>query len=149
MFLFRRKRARIIKNSKPDRKPDKTAKTEIPAVSFTSHISKYIGKTVTVFVNAGGPSGCGLTGILSDVDNTSLKLIVSIGPPPSCPLNNQCHQNFARLLHGCSNYYHDPCFDVRHFYGFYWPQTYKPYFQIGSVAYILLSSITAFVHNSI
>ncbi|HHV99437.1 MAG TPA: hypothetical protein GXX36_07665 [Clostridiaceae bacterium] len=141
MFMFRRRRARITKKSKPD----KPAKTETAtayfssAASFSSHISKYIGKTVTVFVNAGGPSGCGFTGILSDVDNTALKLIVSIGPPPSCSLKNLCYPN----------YYHNPYFIVKHYNGFYMPQACKPILQIGSVAHILLSSITAFVHNSI
>ena len=140
MFLYRRRRARIIKKSKPD-KTVKTEKATVPfssAESFSSHISKYIGETVTVFVNAGGPSGCGFAGILSDVDNTSLKLIVSIGPPPSCSLINFCHQN----------YYYYPYFIVKHYNGFYMPQAFKPVFRTGSVAHILLSSITAFVHNS-
>ena len=109
MFPFRRRRARIIKKSKAD----KIVKAEPVEVNFASHISKYIGKTVTVFINAGGPSGCGFTGVLSYVDNTCLILIISIGPP------------------------HD----------FYVPRADKIFNHIGSVVYILISSVTAFVHN--
>jgi len=145
MFPFRRKRARIIKKSKPD----KIAKTETATVTFTSHIAKYIGKTVTVFVNAGGPSGCGFTGVLSDVDNTSLKLIIRIGPPPSCPQKNLCYPNCTWPLNNYSNYYYGSCFGIKQYYGFHMPQARNPFFQTGTVAHILLSAVTAFVHNSI
>ncbi len=122
--------------------------------SFASHISKYIGKTVTVFVDAGGPAGLGFTGILSDVDSNSLKLVVNAGPPPACPLKNMSCIKYNGPFYGFLNLYYGPYINTKHHYFFHAPQdginmpyAGKPLTHTGSAAYILTSSVTAFVHN--
>ncbi|MFU0824418.1 MAG: SAC domain-containing protein [Clostridium sp.] len=58
--------------------------------NFVIHLSRYIGETVTIFVTAGGKAGLGFTGVILSVDNSYVRLITRIGPPPACPLGNSC-----------------------------------------------------------
>ncbi|WP_250229579.1 hypothetical protein [Anaeropeptidivorans aminofermentans] len=49
-----------------------------------------IGQTITVFTSSGGLSGDGFTGVLASVDCGCIKLIVSVGAPPACPIGSSC-----------------------------------------------------------
>jgi len=53
-------------------------------------MANYIGETVTVFVESGGISGAGFTGILLFVNEVYIELLISIALPPACSLNNPC-----------------------------------------------------------
>jgi len=50
-------------------------------------MSRYVGKTVTIFTSSGGPSGSGFTGVLACVDENIVRIISRIGAPPACPLS--------------------------------------------------------------
>ena len=89
----------FIKRRRPSRKPTApvavaeetpTTEYEVLVQEFFLHIKKYIGQTVTVFVEGGGVSGAGFTGALLDVNHEYLSLISKLGPPPACPLWNSC-----------------------------------------------------------
>jgi len=54
-----------------------------PNTGFASHMSKYIGETVTVFVAGGGMSGSGFTGILLGVETEYIQLLTAIGAAPA------------------------------------------------------------------
>lgn len=49
-----------------------------------------IGQTITVFTSSGGLSGDGFTGVLASVDCGCIKLIVSVGAAPACPIGSSC-----------------------------------------------------------
>jgi hypothetical protein len=49
-------------------------------------MSRFIGKTVTIFTTSGGISGSGFTGVLACVDENVVKLITRVGAPPACPV---------------------------------------------------------------
>jgi len=53
-------------------------------------MSRFVGKTVTIFTASGGLSGSGFTGVLACVDNRVVKLITCIGAPPCCPVGSAC-----------------------------------------------------------
>ena len=55
--------------------------------SFVKHLCEYIGEPVTIFTTSGGPSGCGFTGTLLNVNNDFVTLTTSQGAPPSNPLS--------------------------------------------------------------
>lgn len=61
--------------------------------SFECELEKHLGETVTVFTTSGGESGSGFTGILLYVNQSYIKLISQIGPPPSLIVNNQHDTN--------------------------------------------------------
>lgn len=42
-------------------------------------MSRFVGKTVTIFTASGGVSGAGFTGVLACVDERVVKLITRIG----------------------------------------------------------------------
>jgi len=58
--------------------------------NFVIHLSRYIGETVTIFVTTGGKAGLGFTGVILSVNNSYVRLVTRIGPPPACPLGNSC-----------------------------------------------------------
>ena len=88
---------------------------------FVTNMSNCIGETVTIFVNGGGLSGLGFTGILLDVNSIYVKLITAIGPAPSCALFNSC-------------FYFKSCMSTA-------------YKNLGSLTYIPVHKIASFVHN--
>jgi hypothetical protein len=53
-------------------------------ISYRSQLQSFIGKPITVFVDSGGASGRGFTGILIEVLSDSIKLVTS---SPSAPGN--------------------------------------------------------------
>ena len=53
-------------------------------------MSRFVGKTVTIFTTSGGLSGSGFTGVLACVDERVVKLITCIGAPPACPIGSTC-----------------------------------------------------------
>ncbi|MFU0824419.1 hypothetical protein [Clostridium sp.] len=59
--------------------------------NFVSHLSDYIGETVTIFTTSGGESGEGFTGVLLGVNNSFVRLITQIGIAPGCPLGSCCN----------------------------------------------------------
>ena len=104
---------------------------------FASHIMKYIGQTVTIFVVSGGVSGSGFTGILMTANRCYIRLLTRIGTIPSCSLGNSCF----------------PCFTANYNYISF---EYAGYMSgkrfvsnMGSVANIPIDKIVSFVHNTV
>ena len=139
MLSFRRNRK---KRNKPEteEKPQKYDSIMKPSiihepslrdnVSFSFHISNYIGETVTLFVESGGMSGLGFTGILLYADKVYLKLLISIGPAPFCPLGKPCILNSSYSIKSFNPYA-------------------NPMKNMGTIALIPVNKIVSFVHNSI
>ena len=103
---------------------------------FIFHMARYIGKTVTIFVAAGGSAGSGFTGVLLDTNPIYIKLLTRIGPPPACSLNNtymgKLHFNYTKLFSSCN------------YNRFLWP-----FNTLGSITYIPSDKVVSFVHNSL
>jgi len=51
---------------------------------------RYVGQTVTIYTTSGGESGSGFTGVLAHVGHGCIRLITSIGAPPTCALGSDC-----------------------------------------------------------
>ncbi len=106
---------------------------------FDEHMGRYIGETVTIFVKSGGISGLGFTGILMRVNDGYIQLLTGIGTEPACVLGNTCR-----------HYLMDKSYLGRQF-------SYKLTHQsgccidnsLGSVTYIPVFWIAAFVHNGV
>jgi len=110
---------------------------------FALHMSKYLGTTVTVFVSSGGISGAGFTGILIDANSIYIRLIMHIGPAPSCSPGNSCIY---------SNHIFKPCFNLNIInpYIINKAQVWRPFIRtVGSIACIPVDKIAAFVHNAV
>ncbi len=87
-------------------------------------ICRCIGQTVTIFTASGGASGKGFTGVLISVTNCAIKLLVSVGAAPACPLGSRCRScNRCRYKNNCT--------------------------PLGAIAIIPTNAIVAFVHNAI
>ncbi|HPD00948.1 MAG TPA: hypothetical protein PLA01_06315 [Acetivibrio sp.] len=139
MLLFTRNRK---KRNKPamEEKPQKfdcaiePSATNRPSswdsVGFSAHISNHIGETVTLFVESGGMSGTGFTGVLLYANEVYVKLLVSIGPAPFCPLGNPCILSFSHSIKRLN-----PCVN--------------PMRSMGAIAIIPVNRIVSFVHNGI
>ncbi|ABK61572.1 hypothetical protein [Clostridium novyi] len=72
---------------------DKTVKIKNSVdknMKLSSHFSKYIGQTVTIFVTTGGGGGLGFTGVVLSVNRCFLRLITRVGSAPECPVGNGC-----------------------------------------------------------
>ncbi|CAG7838979.1 hypothetical protein Z959_07430 [Clostridium novyi B str. ATCC 27606] len=105
-------------------------------INFVSHLSKFIGETVTIFTESGGDSGSGFTGILLSVNSCYVRLTTQVGPAPGCALGNCCSgipKGEMGMECGCRYQQRFPC-KVR---------------NVGSISDIPLCKIVAFVHNSI
>lgn len=89
---------------------------------------KYIGQTVTVYINAGGAAGNGFTGILISCGNKLIKLLVYPSSKPSCALGDSCQQNITNPFF-CS----------------FCPYAENKY--LGTMVEIPVEGIIAFVHN--
>lgn len=102
------------------------AKKNIREMNF----EKYIGHTVTIYVNAGGLVGNGFTGVLMGQSGMTIKLLVIPATPPSCSIGNACNSNINKSLLCLSCPYNENA-------------------TVGSIAEIPFSSIAAFVHNNL
>lgn len=58
--------------------------------SFLAELARFIGTTVTIYMTSGGQSGFGVTGVLTNVNPSFIKLITCIGPAPCCCLGSAC-----------------------------------------------------------
>jgi len=106
--------------------------------NFAEHLSKYMEETVTVFVKCGGESGVGFTGVLSEVTDSFICLIVRTVPPPICPFSPNKY-----IYHGLS--YRPAPAPSRHSTGNKGSQCFLPGFY--SKVYIPIYRIAAFVHS--
>ncbi len=97
---------------------------------FNMDFQQYIGQTVTVFLNAGGEVGKGFTGVLMGHTATYIKLLIVPAIPPACSLGNACRTNNGNILF-CAL-----C-------------PFNKNASVGSVAVIPVTSIAAFVHNTL
>lgn len=93
-----------------------------------SHLSRFIGETVTIFTTSGGVSGCGFTGMLLAVNCDFVRILTERGSAPSNPLNSDI----------CSDM-QDTCLSTskhrRH--------------TLGSVCDIPVCAIASFCHNAV
>jgi len=87
-------------------------------------LSRYIGRTVTLYTTSGGMSGSGFTGVLVSVECDCVRLITSIGEAPACSLGSSCH--------------HIPTHRRNHRRN-----------PLGSIVVIPMHSIASFVHDAI
>ena len=128
------------KNAEIDKSQKTGCKYMIPEKEenkFASHMAKYSGTTVTVFVKSGGVSGAGFTGILLDVNNIYIKLLTHIGPAPACPLGYSCLYINTLFRPGFDTYIKNA-------------QLWWPFIRtIGSITYIPVDKIAAFAHNAV
>lgn len=100
---------------------------------FSIHMSRYTGKTVTIFVIGGGKSGIGFTGVLLYANKIYVRLVVVPGPAPACSLGSPCsfyptswpYNNFI-----CS--YSASCLS-----------------SLGAIVDIPADKIASFVHNAV
>ncbi len=90
----------------------------------------YIGKTVTVYVNGGGISGSGFTGVLLESDEVVIRLLTQPASAPACALGGACDTYIKApiLCAVCPN---------------------AQQFNLGVVVEIPIWNIVAFVHNAI
>lgn len=150
--LFRRRQSRRtgktvkMQNEPPDSTSIQPITYKTAALSyeaqaengFDRHIARYTGQTVTVFVQGGGISGTGFTGVLISANDIYLKLITNIGPAPACPISNLC--SYRRI---------DNSRFKLHPAGFFYKMSPWTFNSLGSVTYIPIVKITGFVHNTL
>ncbi len=97
---------------------------------YEIEFEQFQGQTVTVFVSAGGEAGKGFTGVLMESCPQYIKLLMLPGSPPDCSLGNSCSSRSGNVLF-CAL-----C-------------PYNKKTRPGAVAVIPVSSIAAFVHNTL
>lgn len=105
--------------------------------NFVEHLSRFIGRTVTIFTTSGGLSGQGFTGVVLSVNNSFVRLITRIGPAPGCSLGSACSRRF-RGDNGSDN-----DFDFNN------GSDRFNRFNVGSVTDIPIDRIASFVHDAI
>jgi hypothetical protein len=98
--------------------------------AFVRYLRRFSGRTITVFVAAGGESGMGFTGVALGANKQILRLVTRIGTPPECALGNDCTWDQHRRL---PNYRSQQNKDQ----------------QLGSITDIPIDKIVAIVHNII
>lgn len=133
----RNEATRPVQNLASEHKAIYVQQNTNPAIkySFASHIAKYTGQTVTIFVTAGGISGMGFTGILLSVNHSYVRLITGISPAPAYSLGNTC--SFPAHGYYGFNLYSDNC-------GMWTNSGIKR--TLGSIACIPVNRIASFVH---
>lgn len=91
--------------------------------AFLSHLSKYIGKTVTIYTVSNANYGLGFTGVLLAVTPYMVSVVTQVGPkptsPPNAPIYNRCNSSKP------------------------------PKDNIGSITDIPVDKVSAFVHNAV
>jgi hypothetical protein len=98
----------------------------IPKINF----ERYIGCTVTLYVDAGGIAGNGFSGVLLGQTGTYIRLLVLPSKPPACSLGNACKSDTNNIL---------LCMFC----------PFNTNVTLGTIAEISITSIVAFVHNSL
>ncbi|PYG85868.1 hypothetical protein LY28_03020 [Ruminiclostridium sufflavum DSM 19573] len=93
------------------------------------NFNNFIGRTVTIYVNCGGPAGSGFTGVLMGLNSTYVSLLVLPSTPPSCSLSSECSAARENTLICSSCPFNDNA-------------------ALGAVAEIAVSCIVAFCHNN-
>ena len=96
--------------------------------SLREDLCRYIGQTVTIFTTSGGCSGGGFTGVLVSVSDCVVRLLVSAGEAPACPIGSNCTGFISPYGNNSCNYSGNP---------------------LGAIAVIPTNSIAAFTHNAI
>ena len=118
---------------------------------FGQTLRNYVGETVTIFTASGGQSGAGFTGVVLSANESFVRLITRIGPPPACALGNACTGfNVGTSANPCSNnrgsrYGNGLGAGAVNAGG--WGGL--PVWSVGSVADIPVRNIVSFVHNSV
>ncbi|WP_080064572.1 hypothetical protein [Ruminiclostridium hungatei] len=126
MGLFIKKRVHH-KNKAEKAAPEiKETGGEIHEMGF----EQFQGQTVTVFVSGGGEVGKGFTGVLMESCPAYIKLLMLPATPPDCSLGNNCSSRSGNILFCALCPYNKKA---------------RP----GAVAVIPVSSIAAFVHNTL
>jgi|LSQX01.1.fsa_nt_gb hypothetical protein len=152
MFFYKRRISNKVKKTanEPTLKPssvqnnslykdDKDRTTLCQNHSFSAHMSKYTGQTVTVFVAGGGMSGSGFTGVLLYANEFYIKLLTRVGPAPACPIGSTCTNNFRYCNpHRLANFYYKANNPFLHFIN-----------SMGAITYIPVCKITSFIHNTV
>lgn len=119
--------------------------------NFAALLANYIGETVTIFTSSGGQSGSGFTGVVLAVNQTFVRLITRIGPPPGCALGNACTGFNMGYGDAGANYgyggeagmpYANGAGAAGGWNGY-------PVSNVGSVTDIPIAAIVSFVHNAI
>ena len=124
--------------------------------NFVSHLSNYIGETVTIFTTSGGESGEGFTGVLLSVNNNFVRLITQIGIAPGCALGSCCNDKKDRYRYdnvaGVEGDNFDNDFNRQCLGGEDLEDTGRFTCRgntVGSVTDIPIDRIAAFVHNAV
>jgi hypothetical protein len=119
------------------RPPSEISEIKAGWMIFAEHIAKYKGQTVTVFVEAGGVSGMGFTGVLIKAVNTYIELLALIGPAPACSTGSSCTYplSISHYRNSCSySSINDSLPAIR---------------AVGSIVCIPVNRIASFVHNAV
>lgn len=125
----------IITNNSSDNNPDNTnpdntnRHTNMYSLSCIN-FKAFTGMTVTVYVNGGGISGSGFTGVLLAANEVVVRLLTQPASAPACALGGACdtYIKAPALCSVCPN-----------------AQQFNP----GTVVEIPIWNIVAFVHNAI
>lgn len=113
-------------------------KRTVPLINdFSVHMSKYIGQTVTIFVNGGDMAGAGFTGILTNVNDVYARMILRIGPIPLYHLKRIC-SFYPACRSGFRTFAANGMIDDKSYLN-----------TFGTVTYIQFDKIIAFIHNCI
>ncbi len=106
--------------------------------SLIEHLSRFVGKTVTIFTTSGGASGCGFTGVLLFVNPCFVRLVIRQGTSPSNPLSESiCGEKNGEdygMMPGC---------------GMHHKKKHHEDSMVGSVCDIPIDKIASFCHNAI
>ena len=107
--------------------------------SLIEHLSRFVGKTVTIFTTSGGASGCGFTGVLLFVNPCFVRLVIRQGASPSNPLSKSiCGEMSGEdngMMPGCGMHHKK--------------NHHEEDFMVGSVCDIPIDKIASFCHNAI
>jgi len=110
---------------------------------FGRTLCNYVGETVTIFTASGGQSGSGFTGVVLSANESFVRLITSVGPPPGCALGNACSGFNVGAVNSCSTRRNWRCGNQSGV----WDGL--PVSRVGSVTDIPVRNIVSFVHNAV
>jgi len=114
----------IEQKQKEQKRVDINVKNIIRKMNF----EEYIGRTVTLYIDAGGEAGNGISGVLLEQTTSYIRLLVLPKESPSCTRGNECTGNNNNILLCLFCPFNENA-------------------TIGTIAEIAVTSIVAFVHN--